>query len=306
MSETLELERSVTALPGSRIASYIELTKPRIASLVLVATGFGVFLAAGPSGIAAMGALMLHAVIGTGLVAGGANALNQYLEASLDAQMKRTADRPIPSGRLSSRQALTFGLVTSLGGLVYLLIFTNPVAALVGATALGSYVLIYTPLKQITTLCVFVGAFSGALPPVIGWVAGAGFVGREAWLLFLIVFFWQLPHFTAIAWLYRSDYRQAGYQLLQVLDQQGTRTNLHMMTLSVALVAATLLPAVFGFTGAIYAFGAMALGLGFIAMGVVFVFRKTVGVARCHLLTSVSYLPTLFTLMAVDRVYWLS
>lgn len=293
-------------VPGSqvtraRLGVYIELAKPRIAVLVLVATALGFFMGGAGMG-AAEWILLLHTLIGTGLVAGGANALNQYLEADLDAKMDRTRDRPLPSGRLTPSQTLTAGVAASAIGVVHLTLLVNPLAASLAAATLLSYVLLYTPLKRVTAYSLFVGAVPGALPPIIGWAAAAGHLPLRSWLLFLIVFFWQLPHFMAIAWMYREDYRRAGFPVVPVIDPDGTRTNVEMISHSVALLMASLLPTLYGLTGTIYAVGAMALGLGFLLCGVLFVVRKNMEVARLHLLASVIYLPALLLLMLLDKV----
>jgi protoheme IX farnesyltransferase len=177
----------------------------------------------------------------------------------------------------------------------------NGLAAAIGAFAVLSYAFAYTPLKRISPLSVFVGAVPGALPPVIGWAAAADSLGTGAMLLFSTMFFWQLPHFAAIAWMYRRDYALAGYPVLAVVDSRGTRTDLHMMTHSVALIAASLLPVMYGLAGAVYGVGALAIGGGFLAMSALFVARKCPEIARWHLLSSVAYLPCLFALMLFDK-----
>ncbi|MBI4719491.1 MAG: protoheme IX farnesyltransferase [Planctomycetes bacterium] len=302
VAERLDVPRDLRSLALARATACLELSKPTILGLVLVATCLGFYLAA-PGGTAgATAALLLPCLLGTSLVAAGANALNQYLEADYDRRMARTADRPIPSGRLAPREAMAFGLTSAVAGFITLAAGTNLLAALVAGTTLVVYVCLYTPLKRVTPLCVFVGAVPGALPPVIGWSAAAGSLSVHAWLLFAIVFFWQLPHVAAIAWLYRDDYRRAGYRMLSVVDGSGTRTNLHMITHTVGLIAASLFPTFYGLAGATYAVGAVLLGLGFLGFGVWFVLRRTTEVARLHLLASVTYLPLLCALMMMDKV----
>ena len=302
MSGTLGLNEAVPVLIRTRLAAFVELTKPRISALVLVATAVGFLMAlpadAGFSGVT----LLFHTLLGTALVAGGANALNQCLEAEHDGRMARTEGRPIPSGRLSPAEVSTFGLVSAAIGLIYLAFLVNATASLIAAITLLTYVLVYTPLKRLTALCVFAGAVPGALPPVIGWVAGAGGLAAPAWLLFAIMFFWQLPHFAAIAWLYREDYARAGYPMLPVVDRDGLRTALHLLTHSVGLLAATLVPTAYGLTGTLYTIGAMLLGLSFLVHGVFFLLRKTERNARRHVVASVVFLPALLTLMVVDKV----
>ena len=227
--------------------------------------------------------------------------MNQFLEAEFDGQMLRTQDRPLPSGRLSRAEALAFGVAIAATGLLYLALQVNALCSLLGGLTLASYVFVYTPMKRRTPLCVYIGAVPGALPPVIGWAAGGGSLSMEAWLLFAILFFWQLPHFAAIAWQYRDDYARGGYPMLSVMDRDGLRTSLHVITHSVGLLVMSVLPVVAGLNGAVYGVGAMMLGVAFLACGVVFVARKTPQVARLHVLASVTYLPLLFGLMMIDR-----
>ena len=286
----------------ARALACVELTKPRIAALVLVATATG-FVLGVPAGAGLERALALvHTLLGTALVAAGANALNQLMEAEYDARMSRTCTRPLPSGRLGPLEVLTFGCVTGSVGIAYLFAYVEPLAALLAAATLTCYVLVYTPLKRLTPLSVFVGAVPGALPPVIGWAAASGAVGFEAVLLFLIVALWQLPHFASIAWLYRDDYARAGFPVLSVVDRDGARTDLHLVSHSIALLVASLLPALHGLRGPIYAGGAMLFGVAFLGCGVLFVSRKSRALARLHVLASVVYLPCLLGLMLVERV----
>lgn len=300
MSDVLGMP-DTTTLTRSRLAALVELTKPRIAGMVLVATALGYFLAL-PTG-AGMTAvpLLIHTLLGTLMVGGGANALNHFLEAEHDALMTRTADRPIPSGRLTPREALAFSVTMCVSGVAYLALLANPLAAVLAALAAVSYAFVYTPLKRSTPLCVFVGAVPGALPPLIGWAAASGSLALGGWLLFAIVFFWQLPHFAAIAWLYREDYGRAGYPMMSVVDPEGMRTNLHMITHTATLLVASLLPVVYGLAGPGYAICAMGLGAAFLAVGFIFVVQRTRAVARLHLLASVAYLPLLFLAMLIDR-----
>ncbi len=302
MSDIIELDEvAVQAAAGSRVRAYLELTKPRIGGLVLVVTAVGFFLSLRDQADWAALALLTHTLLGTALVAGGANTLNQYLEVEFDGRMARTQDRPLPSGRLSRGEALAFGAGISAAGLLYLALRVNALSALLAGLTLVSYVLVYTPMKRRTAMCVYIGAVPGALPPVIGWAAGSGTLTVEAWLLFAILFFWQLPHFAAIAWQYRDDYARAGYRVLSVIDRDGMRTALHVMTHTVGLLAMSVLPVLAGRQGAVYAIGAVALGVAFLACGIRFIVRKTPAVARFHVLASVIYLPLLFALMLVDR-----
>ena len=268
--------------------------------LVATAVGFGLSLPAG-SGLAAV-ALLAHTLLGTLFVGGGANALNQYIEAPLDLQMKRTLDRPVPSGRLSGQQALWFGVAASVVGLLYLALQTTLLASLLAAISLAVYVFVYTPLKRTTPLCVFVGAIPGALPPVIGWAAGAGALSFGSWALFSIVFLWQLPHFAAIAWRYRVDYATAGYAVAPIAGQAVVRAGLHTITPAVALIVASLLPAVYGLAGLTYAVGALVLGLAFLMSTMLFVTRKSAPAAGILMGTSLIYLPSLLAVMMIDRL----
>ncbi len=301
MSDILELTPSAPSLVRSRVVAYWELTKPGIAAMVLVATSLGFYLALPAGAGLAGGLLLLHTLIGIGLVGGGSNALNQYIEAPYDERMARTIGRPVPSGRVSGREALAFGALTGIGGVVYLALLVNGLSAALGAFALLSYVLLYTPLKRVTSMCVFVGAVPGALPPVIGWAAAADSLPLGAWLLFAILFFWQLPHFAAIAWLYREDYARAGYPMLPVVDPEGLRTTMHVVTHTVALITASLLPVFYGLAGGLYAAAAVALGLTFLASGCRFVAHKTSATARGQLLVSLIYLPLLVVAMMADK-----
>ena len=303
MAEVCEFSKaSPIPLGGlARATAFLELFNPRIAALVLVATAVGFYLAV-PAG-AGMGFALVHTLLGTALVAAGANAFNQFLESEFDARMPRTAGRPLPSGRLNAGEVLWFAVAVSTAGVGYLALFANPLAAAVAAFTLLSYAFVYTPLKRRTSMCVFVGAIPGALPPVIGWAGATGTLAYETWLLFAIVFFWQLPHFMAIAWLYREDYRLGGYPMIPVIDADGTRTDLHMITHSVGLLAASVLPTLSGVAGVVYATGALVLGTAFLACGVLFVIRKTTEVARFHLVASITYLPLLCALLMIDKVH---
>lgn len=286
----------------ARVAALFELAKPRIAALVLVATAAGFFMGLPTGADWRVLPVMLHTLVGVALVAAGANALNHWWEAEYDARMARTAGRPIPSGRLAAGEVLAFGTGSGVLGIAWLWWFVGTLPAGLAALTLLLYVVAYTPLKRVTSLSVYVGAVPGALPPVIGWVSAAGALTTEAWPLFAILFLWQLPHFAAIAWLYREDYARAGYPMLSVLDPEGHRTNLHMMTHSVGLLVVSLLPVVRGSAGAVYALGAMGLGLAFLGFGMHFVMNRSTASARLHLLASVSYLPVLCAFLLADKL----
>lgn len=280
------------------VADYLALTKPRLVLMVAVTTAVGYYLGAGASFNAAAFA---HTLLGTVLAAAGALALNQYLERDLDARMARTRQRPLAAGRLSLLPALAFGTLLTIVGLVVLSLAVGPLAG--GLTALTSaiYLFAYTPLKRVTPLCSIVGAVPGALPPVTGWVAARGEFGEGALVLFSILFLWQIPHSLAIARLFVSEYAEAGFRLLPVVDRENRRTERAVVSYSAALVAVGLMPTILGMTGALYLAAALLLGAGFFAMALAFAMRRE-GTARWLLLASLVYLPALLTVMALDRV----
>ena len=234
---------------------------------------------------------LFHTLLGTALVAGGTLALNQVMEREADAKMNRTKMRPLPDGRLQPMEALVFGMLITIGGLVYLALLVNPLSALVTAAIVISYLLVYTPLKMKTSLCMVVGAVPGALPPVIGWAAARNSVDLEAWVLFAIMFLWQMPHSLAIGWLYREDYARAGFQLLPVLDPQGKSTGRQIVSNCLALLAVGLVPTLIGFTGEIYFFSALALGMMFLWYGIGLARSCSRDAARRLLFASLVYLP---------------
>lgn len=285
-------------LAGSRAADYVELTKPRVAVLVLFTVAAGaVFASRGLPDLF----LLVHTLLGTALVAGGASALNQFLERHTDALMRRTENRPLPAGRLQPLEVLAFGLFLGAAGVTYLaLALARPFAAAVAASTFASYVFLYTPLKRQTTLNTLVGAVPGALPPVIGWAAVRGTVDPEAVVLFLILFLWQVPHFLAIAWIYRADYASAGLRMLPVGDRDGGVTGRQMAGYALALVPVSLAPAALHYAGPLYLAGAMILGLAFLARTVGFVRTPSLGQARRVLRASLVYLPALLGLLLVD------
>jgi protoheme IX farnesyltransferase len=280
-------------------ADLVALTKPRVVIMVLVTTlvGYDVGLTG-----AADYVRMLHLLIGSLLAAGGTLALNQYRERDLDARMDRTRARPLPAGRLQPLEAWLFGVALTLVGTAYLAALVNPLVALVTMATTVLYLFAYTPLKQRTPLCTLVGAGAGALPPVAGWAAARGDVAPGAWVLFAILFLWQLPHTLSIARLYRDDYARAGVRVLPVVDPDGASTERQVVLACVALVSVSLLPAVAGWTGPIYLAGALLLGLAFSAVGVEQALVPSPRAARHVLLASLVYLPLLLGLMAFDRI----
>ena len=278
---------------------FVALTKPRVVVMVLVTTLVGYYL--GLAGSADY-LRMLHLLIGTLLAAGGTLALNQYRERDLDARMDRTRTRPLPAGRLQPIEAWLFGVGLTMLGTAYLAALVGPLVALVTMATTVLYLFAYTPLKVRTPLCTLVGAVAGALPPVAGWAAARGDVAPGAWVLFAILFLWQLPHTLAIARLYRDDYARAGVRVLPVVDPDGASTERQVVLACVALVCVSLLPAAAGWTGPIYFAGALLLGLAFSAIGVVQALLPSPRAARHVLLASLLYLPLLLGLLALDRV----
>jgi protoheme IX farnesyltransferase len=285
-------------LATTRLADYAELTKPRIAVLVLFTVAAGAVLAAGGN---VNPAVLLHTLIGTAFVAAGASALNQWLERDSDARMKRTENRPLPAGRLLPLEAAVFGGGLGLAGLIYLVVTLHqPWAAVVAGVTFVNYAFIYTPLKRLTPLNTLVGAVPGALPPVIGWTAVRGSLDAEAGALFIILFFWQVPHFLAIAWIYREDYGRAGLQMLTVADRDGRLTGRYMVTYCLALIAGSLAPVLFGSAGVFYLAGALLLGFGFLATAIGFHRTSNTAQARRVLRASLIYLPALLTLLLLS------
>jgi protoheme IX farnesyltransferase len=281
------------------MADIVELTKPRITLMVVVTAGIGLLLASGGKMPMAM---VLHTLIGTGLVAAGSAALNHVLERDIDALMRRTADRPLPAGRMHPDLALTIGVALAVAGLVELTLGVNLLTALLGAAALAGYVFVYTPLKKISPLATVVGAVPGAIPPMMGWAAVTESLDPGAWVLFAILFLWQLPHFLAIAWMCRDDYARAGLPMLPVIQPDGRSTARQMVIYGAALLPVSLLPSALGLTGSIYFLGAIGLGLFFLAMCVAFAVSISALAARRVLLASVLYLPAVLAVMVLDRI----
>jgi len=281
-----------------RIAAYAELTKPRITFLIVLTSAAGFALAS--PGTVNYSAL-LSAMFGIALLSSGIATLNQYIERDLDSLMRRTADRPLPSGKLHPNEALIFGWTLTIGAEVYLALMVNPLSALLGLTVIAGYLFAYTPLKTRTTLSTMVGAFPGAVPPLIGWAAARGEIGLEAWVLFAILFLWQFPHFLAIAWMYREDYGRAGILMLPVVEPEGRVTAQQIVVYTVLLLPVSLLPALLGTSGKIYFVGAIVLGLLFLYSSIRAAMSKSRQEAKRLLLASVIYLPLLFILMVVNR-----
>ena len=284
----------------TRTSDFLALTKPRLNLLVLMTTLGGLYLAA-PQGVSVL--LLAHTLVGTALVAGGAAALNQVWERDTDALMRRTSRRPLPGGRLGLNEGAWFGVALSGVGLVDLALKVNLLSAAVAAATLISYVLVYTPLKTRTSLSTLVGAIPGALPPMIGWSAATGTITLPAVVLFGIVFFWQMPHFLAIAWLYRDDYARAGIPLLPVLEPDGRRTGQQALLYAAVLWPVSVMPVLVGLGGSMYAAVATVLGLGFIALTFAFARERSVATARRLFLFSIGYLPLLWIALVIDRLF---
>ena len=281
------------------LAIYADLFKARLTLLVLLTTAVGFYLGfRGPVGYL----LMVHTLLGTALVASGASALNQLFEREYDARMRRTQERPLPSGRMQPQTVLVVGSASAAIGLVYLARAVNLTTSLIGAFSLLSYLFIYTPLKRVTWLNTAIGAVSGALPPLMGWTAARGDLTGAGWALFAIQAFWQLPHFMAIAWIYRAEYARAGFKMLPVLDVEGSRTGRQAVGYTLGLLPLSLCPHLLGLTGPIYPAGALILSLAFLWYAVQFSRHLSVPRARQLFYVSVLYLPLLLAVMVLDKL----
>jgi protoheme IX farnesyltransferase len=280
------------------LTDYIALTKPRITWLILMSTGVGYFFGA-QNGWHLV--TLIHTVIGTGLIASGTAALNQWYEREADAKMRRTQDRPLPAGRLAAGNALVFAIAISVAGFAELWFGANPLAATLGLVTLLTYLFVYTPLKQRSPHSTTIGSIPGAMPPLIGFAAASGTLTWDAWVLFAILFLWQFPHFYAIAWMYKEDYARAGIRMLPVVEPDGKSTARRILLYSIALIPISLMPKFFAMAGNVYLCGAFALGLAFLYAGLRIRWDRTRQQARRVLLASVVYLPALFSLMLFDR-----
>jgi len=273
------------------IRDYLELSKSRIVLMVLITTAAG-FLFAGSRDFV----LLLNTLIGTALVAAGTNALNQYVEREYDARMRRTRLRPLPDGRIAPRTALLFAWTISAIGTIYLALAVNWLTALLGALTLTSYIFVYTPLKRASSLCTIVGAVPGAVPALMGWTAATGALGIGGWIAFAIVFLWQLPHFMAISWMYREDYDRAGFVMLAVRDAEGKATARQAILYSVALLALSMLPHVFGNARLV----AIAAAAVLVAMSIAFLMNRSSRTARRLFMTSNVYLLVAMVLLCLS------
>ena len=291
---------STTARSSARALDFIALTKPRLNVLVLVTTAAGLYLAS-PEGVALP--ILVHTLFGTALVAGGAAAFNQVWERETDALMGRTRGRPVPSGRVGAAEGASFAAALAIAGFVDLALFVNLLSAAVAMLTLATYVFVYTPLKRRTSLSTLLGAVPGALPPVIGWAAAEGTITLPALVLFGIVFLWQMPHFLAIAWLYREEYAAAGIPLLPVLEPDGHRTSRQALLYAAALWPVSLMPPLVGLAGDFYIAVATLLGCAFIVLSARFARERSLPAARQLFLFSITYLPLLWGALVADRLW---
>lgn len=277
---------------------YIALTKPRLNSEAVATALAGFYMGTvGPL----HWDLLLSALAGITAVAAGCGTLNQWFEADADKKMRRTRKRPVPSGKVRSNNAFWFGSILSILGVLILFLFVNELTAFLGLAALVSYLVLYTPLKKISSLCTVVGAIPGAIPPMMGWAAAQNQVGPEGWILFLILFFWQMPHFLAIGWMYREDYARAGFPMLSVLDPKGSSTGIMAVLYAAALLPISLYPAHLHMTGPVYFWIAFVLSLAFLIYSGLMAWHKTLYFARGLFWLSITYLPVLFIVMCLDK-----
>jgi protoheme IX farnesyltransferase len=287
------------SIEGTWAGDLLALTKPGLTTMAVGMAAGGAFLASHtPTPYHAV----FHTVVGTFLVGGGAGALNQWREWTFDGAMRRTADRPIPSGRLRPIEGLAFGAGLSIAGLCYLLFFTNVLAFTLAATTLATYLFLYTPLKRITPFAIVIGGIPGAIPPLIGWAVVSNSLNIEAWSLFGIMFFWQMPHFLALAWMYRKDYERAGFRTLPVVDPSGRVTGRQALVYAIALVPASVLPTYAGLLGHTFFVGSIALSVGFLFLAFRFFRTKASVDARRLFFGSLLYLPGMVLLMILDRM----
>jgi heme o synthase len=291
----------------SLLRDYAELTKARITTLIVLTAWCGYFFGAHRAGISSWSVGLLHALFGIALVSSGTAALNELLEVNVDARMRRTASRPLPSGRMTKTHALAVGLALTVGGSVYLAVCANLLTGLLVFLTSLVYLAAYTPLKKISPICTFVGAFPGAMPVVLGWTAARGKLEIETLILFAIMFVWQFPHFLSIAWLYREDYAQGDIRMLPVVDADGKSTVWRILAYSAALIPVSLLPVAMGMAGRIYLVGAILMGAALlrVSMGMAYPRMPATAAAskpsaRRLLRATIIYLPALFALMMVN------
>lgn len=283
----------------SRLGDICELVKARLSLLVLSTTLVGFLLGQGSNPISWI--VLTATLVGTALSACGAAALNQWWERELDGMMKRTRERPLPAGRMHAADALMFGVFFSAFGVACLVLFVNLLSGVLAALTIAIYVLVYTPMKRITTLNTLVGAIPGALPPLIGWTAATNAMSLPGWVLFAILWFWQMPHFLAIAWMYRDEYAGAGFVILTGRDPDGSITARQSILYTMCLLVVSLAPAMIRLNSPVYFFGALALGIGFLSLALQFAWHRTRPSARLFFFGSVLYLPLLLALLVLTR-----
>jgi len=299
--DVAEVQRRHGLARSSVLSGYWSLTKPEVNFLIAATAAAGFWMGTPASFAHFPWTSLLHTIVGTVLVASGAATLNQLIELRFDAQMQRTARRPLVSRRIKPSHALWFGISLSVIGAIYLAVTTNALASLLSIVTLLGYLFLYTPLKRKTPLCTLIGALPGATPPLIGWAAARGCLDTNAWLLFAIVFLWQFPHFMAIAWMYREDYARARYVVLPAGKSKDHFVAWQTLLPSLALLAVALGPAIRGESGIVYLAGALVLGSAFLCYSVRFAFQMSTVSARQLLFASIVYLPVLFVLLALDK-----
>jgi heme o synthase len=299
--------KSVSQQFVSQLRDYSELTKARITTLIVLTAWCGFFFGAHRAGLSSWSLALIQALFGIALVSSGTAALNEILESGVDARMRRTALRPLPSGRMTRTHATTIGLALTLGGSVYLAIYVNLLTGLLGFLTSLMYLAAYTPLKKVSPLCTFVGAFPGAMPVVLGWTAARGKLDPEVMILFAIMFVWQFPHFLSIAWLYREDYERGGVRMLPVVDSDGKSTVWRILAYSAALIPVSLLPVALGMAGRVYVVGAILMGMALFRVSMGMAYPRLLATdpaskpqARRLLLATILYLPALFALMMAN------
>lgn len=295
---TAEIQETKVIGLKEKLAAFLELTKPRIAFMLILTSAAGFYL--GSKGSFDF-LLFINSTIGITLLAFGVATLNQFIERRTDALMERTAKRPLPTNKVTPAEALIFGLILTVSAEIYLAVLVNPLTAALGLIVIVGYVLLYTPLKTKTSASTAIGAIPGALPPLMGWTSSANEITLGAWVLFAMLFLWQFPHFLAIAWMYKEQYRKAGILMLPVVEEKGTITAIQIVTFTIMLLPVSIAPFFIGVAGSVYLVGASILGLWFLFYSIQTARAKSVEQARKLLLVSVLYLPVIFALMVFNH-----